>query len=76
MRQVNIHEAKTQLSRLIEEAVHGEEVIIAKNNKPTVRLQVLPEALAQRQIGGARGLVVSMSDDFDAPLDDFAEYMA
>ena len=75
MRQVNVHEAKTQLSRLIDAAVRGEEVVIAKNNKPTVRLQVLPEAGAQRQIGGANGLLISMSEDFDAPLDDFAEHM-
>jgi antitoxin (DNA-binding transcriptional repressor) of toxin-antitoxin stability system len=73
--QVNIHEAKTQLSRLIQEALEGEEVVIARSNKPLVRLEVLPEAKPQRRIGGARKVLIAMSDDFDEPLDDFANYM-
>lgn len=74
MRQVNVHEAKTQLSRLIEEALRGEEVIIARNNKPVVRLEALPGGKPKRRIGGAPGLLVRMADDFDPPLDDFAPY--
>jgi antitoxin (DNA-binding transcriptional repressor) of toxin-antitoxin stability system len=73
--QVNIHEAKTQLSRLIQEALNGKQVIIARGNKPVVRLEVLPEARGDRKIGNAKGLILSMSDDFDEPLDDFREYM-
>ena len=73
--QVNIHEAKTQLSKLIQAALNGKEVIIAKGNKPVVRLEVLPEAQGKRVIGNAKGLVLGMADDFDEPLDDFKEYM-
>ena len=73
--QVNIHEAKTKLSKLIQEALKGKEVIIAKGNKPVVRLEVLPEARGDRKIGGARGLIVSMDERFDEPLEDFGEYM-
>jgi len=73
--QVNIHEAKTQLSKLIQEALRGKEVIIARGNRPVVRLDVLPEVRSHRKIGNARGLILSMSDDFDEPLDDFKEYM-
>jgi antitoxin (DNA-binding transcriptional repressor) of toxin-antitoxin stability system len=73
--QVNIHEAKTQLSKLIQAAVNGKQVIIARDNKPIVRLEVLPEARSHRKIGHAKGLILSMSDDFDEPLDDFKEYM-
>ena len=73
--QVNIHEAKTQLSKLIQAAVNGKQVIIAKGNKPIVRLQVLPEARSNRKIGNANGLILSMADDFDDPLEDFKEYM-
>ena len=73
--QYNIHEAKTRLSQLIQFALNGKEVIIAKGNKPLVRLEVLPEAHKKRAVGNARGLILSMSDDFDAPLEDFAEYM-
>ncbi|MFP3913113.1 MAG: type II toxin-antitoxin system Phd/YefM family antitoxin [Desulfobacteraceae bacterium] len=73
--QVNIHEAKTQLSKLIQEALRGKEVIIARGNQPVVRLDVLPEVRSRRKIGNAKGLILSMSDDFDEPLDDFRDYM-
>jgi len=74
-RKVNIHEAKTHLSKLIKEALGGTEVIIAKDNQPLVRLEVLPEARLRRKIGEAKGLVLYMAEDFDAPLDDLSEYM-
>ncbi len=73
--QVNIHEAKTQLSKLIQAAVNGKQVIIARDNKPVVRLEVLPEARSQRIIGNAKGLILYMADDFDEPLEDFKAYM-
>ncbi len=73
--QVNIHEAKTHLSKLIQEALNGREVIIARGNQPVVRLDVLPQMRRQRRIGNAKGMILSMSDDFDAPLDDFRDYM-
>lgn len=73
--QLNIYEAKAKLSRLIERAMKGEEVIIAKGNKPLVRLQPLPEAGSQRQLGGCKGYVLSVADDFDEPLEDFKDYM-
>ncbi len=73
--QVNIHEAKTRLSKLIQAALNGKQVIIARGNKPVVRLEVLPEARGDRKIGNANGLVLAMADDFDEPLEDFREYM-
>jgi antitoxin (DNA-binding transcriptional repressor) of toxin-antitoxin stability system len=73
--QVNIHEAKTQLSKLIQAALNGKQVIIARDNKPVVRLEVLPEVRSNRKIGNAKGLVQYMADDFDEPIDDFREYM-
>jgi len=74
MHQVNIHEAKTHLSKLIQEVIAGEDVIIAKGNKPVVRLVALIENASKRQLGTARGKIV-MADDFDDPIDDFAPYM-
>jgi antitoxin (DNA-binding transcriptional repressor) of toxin-antitoxin stability system len=75
MSQVSIHEAKTHLSRLIKEAISGEEVIIAKGSTPLVRLEVLPTLKNNRRLGGAKGLIQFMSNDFDAALDDFNDYM-
>lgn len=75
MIQVNIHEAKTQLSKLIQRALEGEDVIIARDNKPLVRLEVLREVKQNRRIGGAKQLVLHMSDDFDEPIDDFKATM-
>ncbi len=74
MHQVTIHEAKTNLSKLIQEALAGEEVIIAKNKQPLIRLTVLPEVKRQRKIGGAKGLIIRMDDDFNEQLDDFKDY--
>ena len=55
MIQVTIHEAKTHLSKLIQKALTGEQVIIAKGNKPLVKLVVLPEAQQQRPAGWRGG---------------------
>jgi prevent-host-death family protein len=74
MKQVNIAEAKAQLSDLVNRALAGEEVIIARDSKPLVKLVALAgDATAPRKPGSARGAVV-MAPDFDAPLDDFAAY--
>ncbi len=74
MHQVNIHEAKTHLSRLIQEVLEGEEVVIARGNKPVARLVPFPESGPERRIGGAKGVVRYIADDFDAPLTDFSNY--
>jgi prevent-host-death family protein len=70
---VNVHEAKTHLSRLLEEALAGEEIIIARGNEPVVRLVLVESARPQRTFGWAKGQI-RVAEDFDAPLDDFAEY--
>jgi len=62
----NVHAAKTQLSRLIEKARAGEDVVIARAGTPVARLVALdPKAL--RQPGLLRGQI-EIADDFDAPL--------
>jgi prevent-host-death family protein len=53
--QVTIHEAKTQLSRLIAAAERGEEVIIARRDKPVVRLSMVEEFSGKTRIGGLKG---------------------
>jgi len=74
MYQVNIHEAKTNLSKLIQKVIDGEEVIIAKSNKPVVKLIQLDTPKPERKLGTAAGLI-EIADDFDSPIEDFAEYM-
>lgn len=74
MTQATIHEAKTQLSKLIRKALDGEEVIIAKAGKPVVKLVPVTSIPKQRKLGGWKGLVW-MADDFDAELGDFKDYM-
>ena len=72
MKVVNIHEAKTHLSRLIQEALDGNDVVIARGNEPLVRLVVIESARRQRSLGWATGQI-TIGPDFDAPLDDFTD---
>jgi prevent-host-death family protein len=69
MRTVNIHAAKTQLSRLVEDAAKGEEIVIAKAGKPVARLMPLAEVRPKRRLGGLAGKL-RIPEDFDAPLPD------
>jgi len=64
MKTVNIHEAKTHLSRLLQEAADGEEIIIAKAGKPIARLVPYTDSTEPRKPGCWRGQVW-MADDFD-----------
>ncbi len=63
--QVNIYEAKTHLSDLVERAVGGEDIVIAKAGTPKVRLVAIQEARRSRQPGGWEGRV-EIAADFDA----------
>jgi len=66
---VNVHEAKTHLSRLLERVAKGEEIVLAKAGRPVARLvPILPE-VRERAPGNARGDVWG-APDFDAPLPD------
>ena len=62
--QVNMHEAKTMLSKLVEKAVAGEEVVIAKAGEPQVTLTPVVKTKPKRQPGSAKGKFW-MSDDFN-----------
>ena len=74
MKQVTIHEAKTHLSRLIQQALDGEEIVIAKRTKPVVKLHPIKSGKPERRMGWMKGKIW-MAPDFDEPLADFAEYM-
>ena len=69
MRAINIHQAKTQLSKLLEKALHGEEIIIAKAGVPIARLVPFVPTKNKIRLGVLKGKI-KISDDFDAPLPD------
>jgi prevent-host-death family protein len=64
---INLYEAKTSLSQLVERAAAGEEIIIAKAGKPKARLVPLTTPVEPRRPGGWEGKVW-VADDFDEPL--------
>ena len=64
---VNIHEAKTQFSKLIERVLHGEEITIARAGRPVARLVPVEFPPSRRSPGSARGKL-KIRRDFDAPL--------
>jgi prevent-host-death family protein len=68
-RLVNIHAAKTHLSRLVDEALAGEDIVIAKSGKPLVRLAPIAGDRPPRTPGSMRGKFV-VPADFDEPLPD------
>jgi prevent-host-death family protein len=65
MTQVNIHEAKTHLSRLVERAAAGEEIVIAKAGKPRAKLVPVEEAPPKRELGFWKGKIW-LADDWDS----------
>ncbi|TAM05211.1 MAG: type II toxin-antitoxin system Phd/YefM family antitoxin [Paraburkholderia sp.] len=69
MHMVNIHEAKTNFSRLVDAAAAGEEIVIAKAGKPAARLVPIQPVKPQRRFGGLKHKV-RIAEDFDAPLPD------
>lgn len=73
MQQVNIEQAKTDLSILVKAALNGEEVIIRQNEQSAVKLVPTSIDKPRPQFGSAKGKI-KIADDFDEPLEDFAEY--
>ena len=70
-KRVNIHDAKSNLSRLVEQAVAGEDIVIARAGKPLVRL-VPWHPPAKPKAWGLLAGQITVPEDFDAPLDDVA----
>jgi prevent-host-death family protein len=65
--EVNVHEAKTHLSRLLERVAMGEEVVIAKAGKPVAKLVPIRAATRKFKLGSAKGEFI-VPDDFNDPL--------
>lgn len=72
---VTIHEAKTNLSRLLQKASNGEEVIISRGSKPVARLVPIGEVKGQRQPGSLKGKLIVGREFFEAlPIDELSAW--
>ena len=75
MQQVTLEEAAAKLPELFDAAMRGEEVLVTANGEINATIQLVPRVEERRpQFGSAKGKIW-MSDDFDAPLEEFKEYM-
>jgi antitoxin (DNA-binding transcriptional repressor) of toxin-antitoxin stability system len=73
MKQVNIYEAKTHFSRLVAEALQGEDIVIARDGVPFIRFVPIVPPTKAGILGLFRGKI-QISEDFDEPLSDFDPY--
>ena len=71
---VNMHDAKSSLSRLVKRAAAGEEILIANHGKPIAMLTRIPPERREIPWGIFKGKM-EMADDFDAPLEEFKDYL-
>lgn len=69
MEAVNIYEAKTRLSQLVDIAASGQDVVVSRNGKPLVRITRLDSPKRRIRFGVLKGKVI-VADDFDAPMPD------
>ncbi|MBI5640598.1 MAG: type II toxin-antitoxin system Phd/YefM family antitoxin [Nitrospirae bacterium] len=75
MKQYNIAEAKSHFSELVKLALLGEEIVIARDNKPLLRLAPMAEIKKRRKPGSAKGQILSIAPDFDDLPADFKDYV-
>lgn len=73
MKQVNMYEAKTHFSRLVAEALSGEEIVVARDGVPLIRLVPILPPEKPSLLGLMKGQI-RIGADFEEPLEDFAEY--
>jgi prevent-host-death family protein len=73
MTTVAIEQAQRELSRLIDDVALGEHVVITRNQVPVAELVPVTHSIPKPTFGSAKGMV-RMSEDFEAPIDDFRDY--
>ena len=71
---MNVYEAKSQFSKLLEQVESGDEIVIARNGKPVARLVPLQRSAAPRELGSMRGKIW-MALDFDEPDEELIDLM-
>jgi len=75
MTSLPIQLAQAQLPELIHQLAPGDEVVITENDQPVARILPPRPAQVSRKLGSLRGTVLYMAPDFNAPLEEFKEYM-
>jgi prevent-host-death family protein len=75
MSQFNIAEAKAHFSELVQKAMLGEDVVIARDNKPVLKLVPLEKSGRPRQPGSGKGQILYMAPDFDVIPEGFEDYV-
>lgn len=75
MSKFNVAEAKSRFSELVRKAMLGEEVIIARDNKPVLKLVPLDEPRQPRKPGSGRGQILYIAPDFDVTPRGFEDYV-
>ena len=74
MQQFNIAEAKTHFSELVKRAMMGEDIVIARGNKPLLKLVPIAATRKKRKPGTAKGQILYVAPDFDQLPPEFKEY--
>lgn len=75
METIDINQALPQIKKLLEIASTGEEIIITENNQPMVKFVSIKTDTKRPSLFGSDKDIISISDDFDEPLEDFKDYM-
>ena len=71
---IDLDHAQGRLSELVREAARGEDVILTEGGEPVAKIIPISRGQRPREFGSARGLI-HMAEDFDEPLEEFADYM-
>jgi antitoxin (DNA-binding transcriptional repressor) of toxin-antitoxin stability system len=75
MTSIPIQQAQANLPELIHQLAPGDELVITENNEPVARIVLPLPVQGSRTLGSLRGTVLYLAPDFDAPLDEFKEYI-
>jgi prevent-host-death family protein len=75
MQTIDINQALSQITQLLEIASTGEEIIITRNNQPMVKLVSIDPPIKCSPLFGSARNIIAMRDDFDEPLEDFKDYV-
>jgi prevent-host-death family protein len=71
---IELEQAAGRFAELVAQVGDGDEVVITRDHQPVAKLVAVEQPVAKRALGTARGLI-TIADDFDAPLEEFKEYM-